>query len=540
VPVQSLQEQLAQKTRELRAIGEISAALASAWELSTTLEVITGITSRVMGVVSCSVYLQDKATGRLVLNATTGLARSALGHAFLEPGEGLTGWTVAHGKPVNAADALSDPRFKLLPEAEETTLRSLLAVPLIIQGRTIGAMNVQTHEIHQYAEDEVELLSLIGNLAAGALEKAQLYDRMRQQIAELEGLVKVSRTVISPLYLDEMLKVVVEMAERVMGAQAVALHLLEDGGALVLRASHLQSAAPDLAMAMPVIEQVALLGKPASVPDLRADARCKLPAGQGPLCLLAVPLVVRERAVGVLSCLSQGRREFAQTEIDLFSMLANQTALATENARLVISAAVVQEMHHRVKNNLQTVAMLLRLQMGAAEDAKAKSILADAIARILSIASVHETLSEHGLKLVDVGQVLERVTRAVAETVLDPGRNITIEVKAEPVSLPSKAATSIALVATELIQNAIKHAFAGRTQGRIAVRLFAGPRECRLEVEDDGVGDQAIKTGRKGLGMEIVDTLVKHDLKGSFETTATSAGTRVAITFPRASNGERT
>ena len=142
-------------------------------------------------------------------------------------GEGLTGWTITHGQPVAVRDALNDPRFKLLPETREEGLSSLMAVPLSVQGRMIGAMNVQTAELHDYTDDEIELLSLIANLAAGALEKAALYDRMQQQIQELSTLAKVSQTITSPLYLDEMLGVVTEMAARVMGAKATSLRLLD-------------------------------------------------------------------------------------------------------------------------------------------------------------------------------------------------------------------------------------------------------------------------------------------------------------------------
>src|SRR5512136_621542 len=153
--------QLEQKTAQLRAVGEIGAALAAAWKLEDTLDVITRITSQVMGVDSCSIYLQEDGSERLLLKATTGLAREAIGHASLSIGEGLTGWAITHGQPVAVRDALNDPRFKLLPETREEGLRSLMAVPLNVQGRVIGAMNVQTAERHDFTHDEVELLSLI-------------------------------------------------------------------------------------------------------------------------------------------------------------------------------------------------------------------------------------------------------------------------------------------------------------------------------------------------------------------------------------------
>src|SRR5512136_1559501 len=292
---------LEQKTAQLHAVGQISAALAAAWKLEDTLEVITRITSQVMGVDSCSIYLQEGSGDRLVLKATTGLAKEAIGRASLGMGEGLTGWAITHGQPVAVCDALNDPRFKLLPETHEESLRSLMAVPLSVMGRIIGAMNVQTAETHAYTDEEIELLSLIANLAAGALEKAALYDRMQQQIQELSTLAKVSQTVTSPLYLDEMLGVVTEMAARVMGAKATSLRLLDDAtGQLVLRATHNIGAAElqfsSVAIGQSIAGQVAANGQPIIVPNVQTDERYlshKLAEHEGWVSLLSVPLTVR-------------------------------------------------------------------------------------------------------------------------------------------------------------------------------------------------------------------------------------------------------
>jgi len=524
----------------LRAVGQIGAALAAAWKLDDTLDVITRITSQVMGVDSCSIYLQEEAGDRLVLKATTGLAREAIGRASLSTGEGLTGWAVTHGQPVAVRDALSDPRFKLLPETREESLRSLMAVPLSVQGRIIGAMNVQTAERHAFTDDEVELLSLIANLAAGALEKAALYDRMQQQIQELSTLAEVSRTVTSPLYLDEMLGVVTEMAAQVMGAKATSLRLLDDAtGQLMLRATHNISAAEQqfssIAVGQSIAGQVAASGQPIIVPNVQTDERYlkrTLAEHEGWVSLLSVPLMVRDRIVGVFSCYMGAYHEFTPKEVELFQTLANQTALAIENARLVINAAVVREMHHRVKNNLQTIAMLLRLQMSAARDLRAQDVLAETINRILSIAAVHETLSEQGLRVVDVKNVLERVTRSIGETMLTAGQGIEIAVMGDRLVLPSREATSLSLATSELVQNAVEHAFAGRASGRILVQLQAGPGECAVVVQDDGVGNTQTQSQTKGLGLQIVEALIHDDLKGRFELIASPAGTRAVLRFP--------
>jgi two-component sensor histidine kinase len=540
----AIRHSLEQKTAQLRAVGQISAALAAAWKLEETLEAITRITSQVMGVDSCSIYLQEGGSDRLVLKATTGLAPQAVGHASLGIGQGLTGWAIIHAQPVAVRDALNDPRFLLLPETNEEGLRSLMAVPLSVQGRIIGAMNVQTAEMHKFSSDEVELLGLIANLAAGALEKAALYDRMQQQIEELSTLAEVSRMVTSPLYLDEMLGVVAEMAARVMGAQSTTLRLLDEAsGQLVLRAAHNAGVMEPAFAAIPVgqgiVGQVAAGGQPLAVPNVRTDERYlnqPLAERQGWVSLLSVPLIVRQRVVGVFCCYMGASHEFTAKEMELFQTLAYQTALAIENARLVINSAVVREMHHRVKNNLQTIAMLLRLQMSSAGEARAADVLAETINRILSIAAVHETLSEQGLRVVDVKSVLERVTRSIGETMLTAGQDIVITVSGDRLVLPSREATSLALAASELVQNALKHAFAGRGRGQVKVQLHAGPSESEVLVADDGVGDARQASHPRGLGLQIVEALVRDDLKGCFERSASPAGTRALIRFPNPAN----
>lgn len=534
---------LDQKTAQLRAVGEISAALAAAWKLEETLEVITRITSQVMRVDSCSIYLQDESREHLVLKATTGLAREAIGRAALGIGEGLTGWTVTHGQPVAARDALNDPRFKLLPETHEESLRSLLAVPLTVQGRVIGAMNVQTAEPHDFTNEEIELLSLIANLAAGALEKAALYDQMQQKIHELSTLAEVSRMVTSPLYLDEMLGVVTEMAARVMGAKATTLHLLDDATQqLTLRATHNTSAErarSSIPVGQGIVGQVASSGQPVIVPNVQINARFlnrALAAREGLVSLLSVPLIVRGQTVGVFSCFTSAPHDFTPKEVELFQTLANQTALAIENARLVIHAAVVREMHHRVKNNLQTIAMLLRLQKNTARDLRAEDVLNETINRILSIAAVHETLSEQGLRVVDVKDVLTRVTRSIAETMLSGGQDITITVHGDRLMLPSREATALALATSELVQNAVKHAFVGRASGAIRVQLEATPNENIVTVQDNGIGGGKTPGASKGLGLQIINALVNDDLKGKFELNLSPEGTRAVIHFPKGSD----
>jgi signal transduction protein with GAF and PtsI domain/anti-sigma regulatory factor (Ser/Thr protein kinase) len=532
-----LELQLQQKTAQLAALREIGRALNAAWELEATLDLITRRTADVMDMDSCSIYLLGDDGNNLILKATTGLAAEAIGRAHLRLGEGLTGWAAQSGESVAVADAARDPRFKYLPETEETRFQSLLAVPLVNQGRVIGAMNVQTRIDHEFSADEVELLSLIADLAAGALEKAMLYEGMQRQIAELSALAEVSETITSPRYLDEMLEIVVEMAARIMKAHLCSLMLLDEAaGELVLRATQHLSLAyrtkPPLKVGEGIVGMVAQTGRLLTVLDVRHDVRYLYGdvARQEGLCsLLCVPLTVRERTIGVFNCYTAAPHRFTDDEVALFSTLANQTALAIENARLVTNAAVVREMHHRIKNNLQNVAMLLRLQMSGDREVSAREVLHESVNRILSIAAVHEVLSQRGFRLVDLKDVLTRVSQAVAHNMRRPDLAVEVTVEGDEVSLPSQAATSLALTVNELIQNALEHAFVGRERGHVVVSLSRAPGELVIQVRDDGVGLSGDSS--RQLGLEIVETLVREDLHGTWSLIG-DGGTTARITVP--------
>ncbi len=541
-----LRHQLERKTAQLAALREIGRAINAAWDLKDTLGLITRKTADVMGVDSCSVYLLDQTGKRLILKATTGLAQESVGLALLRLGEGLTGWAAQTGQVVAEADAAHDPRFKYLPETEESIFQSLLAVPLINQDRVIGAMNVQTHSHHRYTDDEIELLSLIGDLAAGALEKALLYERMQRQISELSTLAEVSETITSPLYLDEMLGVVVDMAAQVMRAKACSLMLLDEAqNVLVLRASQgfgpAYTQKPALRVGEGIAGLVAQTGQPLAVLDVQQDPRYQHrdTARQEALCsLLCVPLRVRERTSGVFNCYTDQPHTFTPQEVGLFQTLANQTALAIENSHLVVNTAIVREMHHRVKNNLQTIAMLLRLQLGEGQGMDAQEVLRESISRVLSMAAVHEALSERGFRMADVKPILRQVAMMVAQNRLHLHRELRVTVQGDEITLPSRSATALTLAVNELVQNALKHAFVGREEGQINITLRQHPPGFQVEVHDDGVGLATVEPAPHSLGLQIVETLVREDLGGQLTIERSERGTRATILVPGNNHAE--
>ncbi|WP_420628761.1 GAF domain-containing protein [Candidatus Leptofilum sp.] len=530
------------RPQAMSALREIARALSTAWDLDTAHDLIVRKTTEVMHVDSCTIYLLDPDGRTLRLRASTGLAQRALGRATLAVGEGMTGYAVQSNQPVFARNAQLDPHFKWVDEAEESPFASLLAVPLQIEADVIGAMNVQTLRPHEFSTDEVALLSLIGDIAAGTLAKAQLYDKQSRQIEEMRALAQVSEVVTSPQYLDDILDVVTEMAGQMMDTAVCSIFLLNENGThLELRSARRAQTPyqhrPPLPMdSDSVIGSVLKTGQPLYIADVQTDPRYKgkaLARQEGLVSLLAVPLSVRDRVIGVFTCYTIEPRQFTTEQQTLFATLANQTALAIENARLVTNTAVVREMHHRIKNNLQTVAMLMQLQLGDADQLTAHEVLQTNIHRIRSIAAVHEILSEKGFRLVDVKDVLERICRMTAETMTRPNQNVHIRVFGDALSLPSKPATAVALVVNELVQNSLEHAFnSSSTDGQIDVSLGRSLQEVIIIVRDNGRGLPPDFT--RGLGLEIVETLVQEDLNGRLKFNhPTQGGTEISLRLPR-------
>lgn len=533
------------RPQALGALRAIAQALSAAVDLDTTLDLIARKTTEVMHVDSCTIYLLDQGEDVLRMRATTGLARRVLGRATLRVGEGLTGLAVAQNRPISATHAQQHPAFKYVEGAQERVFQSLLAIPLAIGGgdgsggnRPIGALNVQTITPHDFSADEIEMLGFIGDLAAGALAKAQLYDTQRAQLEELRAVARVSEIMTSPQYLSDMLQVVTDMAAQTMQAAVVSLFLVNETHATIefqaatRRTSPYSERAPQ-PLDEGVLGYVVRTGELVYIPDVAREPRFTHPErarAEGLRSLLAVPLSVRDHVTGVLCCYTSEERQFSAKQIALFSTLANQTALAIENARLVTNAAIVREMHHRIKNNLQTIAMLMQLQIPDADKLDTREVLKLNINRVRSIAAVHEVLSEQGFHMVDVKDVLTRIAQTMG-LFAAPNQALRIEVYGEPIHLPSKEATSLALAVNELVQNAVEHAFIGRTAGHIAVSLGRAPDQWIVVVADDGSGLPA--DYRPGLGLEIVHTLIADDLRGTLTVNRPAQGTEFTIRLPR-------
>jgi two-component sensor histidine kinase len=256
----------------------------------------------------------------------------------------------------------------------------------------------------------------------------------------------------------------------------------------------------------------------------------------------AVPLLARDRTLGVLHVGSLNHEALAEPEMALLRSVGMQIGFALENLRLREEsrradalAALVQEMHHRIKNNLQTVADLLSLEMSASPSPVARKSLRDSVGRIKSIAAVHELLSLEQLRLTDITTLARQVCDISLKHFVRPDRRIAAEITGPPIFLPSKQATALALIINELVSNALEHAFPlGSHPCQIHIELSQEGPKVTLTIADSGRGlppDFKLETA-KGLGLRIARTLAEKDLAGSLRLENQAAGGSVAtVTF---------
>lgn len=535
---------LRRRTDELDAIRGIFRAISASSDLRSILDSIVLTTAKAMSADSASIYLLDSPTQNLVLKATTGLYPHSVDHAALKLGQGLTGYAAANRTTVAVRDAWSDKRFYMIPDTRERPFKSLMAVPLVSQDRVIGALNIQTHRKHTWTEGEIEFASLISDAVAGALERAILFEQTQRKMSELAAIAEVSRAVIAPSYLDDTLRVVAEMAVRAIQSRRCALLLLDEtDNAYVPRATFDLKAdgsdePPWIISNLPFV-QIETLSEPIIVSDVRVEMSPEFSqwaTKAGLSSLLCVPMTIHERTIGLMNVWGDGSTDFNAAQVELCTTLANQIAIAVENAHLIGNAAIVREMNHRVKNNLQNIVMLLQLQMSEERVVTAREVLHESINRIMSIAAVHDALAQEGFRLVDVKDVITRVVSLVNANMTRPDLNLQIGVEGDSIRLSPKAATAFALCANELVQNAMEHAFIDRSEGTITVNLSTSASSIVLEVRDNGLGNAAKvnvdSPQHRSLGLSIVDTLVKDDLRGKFHLKHTSKGSVARIEAP--------
>jgi two-component system, sensor histidine kinase PdtaS len=462
--------------RHLRLLTETIAAVNSTLDLQEVLELVASKVAGALDTDACFVYLYDERADELVLRATHGTrVEEMTRRPRMRPGEGITGAAAAERAPVMIpSQAHLDPRFKLFANLREEEYESILAVPILAREKLEGALNVRTREPRDFSRAEIDLVLAIAAQVAQSIEHAKLYAQAQRRVEELEALARISEAVSESLYLEESLEAIVKTTMDAVSATGAAL-VLEDG-------------------------------------------KIAWPEGRAGAHAVRTPLRWKRRQIGEL--VADRDTPFTDDERQLLASIAHHAAVALEHGRAVMRGVLAQEIHHRVKNNLQTVASLLRLQARTADAIDPRRALDDSVNRILAIAAVHEVLTERRDESVDLGELLDRLRAMLVQGLVGDKQ---VEAALEPVTLAGSRATALALVFSELFQNALEH-------GGESVRIELAQRngDVVLAIADDGGG---IEGAPQGTGLSIVEALVRDELGGTLSL-ADEGGLRAEVVFP--------
>lgn len=214
----------------------------------------------------------------------------------------------------------------------------------------------------------------------------------------------------------------------------------------------------------------------------------------------------------------------------VISVIRDTTEIKRKETELILKSTAIDEIHHRVKNNLQTIVSLIGLQSNRMASVEVKSFSRDIISRIRSISLTHEILAYNSVDSIDIKEILNRMIASFMSYSVPEELDLQFLVTGDEISLQSDTATTIAMVVNELIQNSIKHAFPNRLQGQVAIHIEKGQDISSISIVDDGIG-LSKGENQSSIGLRLVKSLVKDKLRGRFDISSSPSGTAVKFTF---------
>jgi two-component system, sensor histidine kinase PdtaS len=551
VIVQREQERL-QATQELEhrflALQRVNGVSNSAIDLDQTLEVTTQIVADELHVELCSIFLYDELQRVLTLRATNGPRPLGGMHFALRIGEGYSGWVADKGSPLVIRDVMTDPNFSTEADAYNIEYHGLMALPVIFFGhdeRLIGVISVQSAEPRDFTRDEISFVEVLAGIVAINIENGRLYEQtdeqLRRKVHELATIHRVSSIIAQTLNLDEVLQMITTQAVHLSGAERSCifeldpdrhkLHVLAHYGLNENLVRNL-----NINVGQCCAGRSVLTGRPSMAVDcFQADGHCFFhndPFISSEIhTVLCVPLEVKQKILGCICIYSSHRHFLSPEQMQLVVTFANEAAIAIENARLYeetrrgleLKSVLLRELHHRVKNNLATVAGILSLQRRRTRSSEIRNILAESVNRVQGLAATHDLLAHEDVGEARVDDIARKIVGVASANLSPPEKRITYKVEPCSIVIPSRAVTVVALVVNEMISNAIKHGMVDRSEGLVIVKGHEEDGIVVIQVIDNGRGpslelpiEESGESGTfEGLGLSLIKNLIA-DLGGKF------------------------
>ena len=370
------------REQELMMLRKVAEYVSSNLELEELLGRIIKMVGEITLADSCFIYLYDAQHHELVLRASSNPRTNAVGNIRLKLGEGVTGWAAKEKTPVALTrEAYKDPRFKSFTNLAEDKYESFLAVPILSKNEIIGVMNIHSKKEHQYPESQINLLFTISRYLGSAIENAIIYQEVKKKAKQLDLLSEISRTIVSDYYLKEILQLIVTTTAQVMGSKICSIMLLDEKKQeLVIAATQSLSqeylTKQNLKVGQSISGKVVKEKRLITVRDVRKEPGFMYPEiakKEGLVSMLCVPMLIKDRVIGVINFYTQKEYSFSREETDILQAIANQAAVAIENTRLDQEILAAKEALETRKLVERAKGVLMR-ELGIPEDEAYKRI----------------------------------------------------------------------------------------------------------------------------------------------------------------------
>ena len=390
--------------RRYRMLYELFHSISSTLDTQKALHLIIDAAVKITGATNGSLILIDWENRLLNIEVARGFM-TPVTNFKLRVGEGITGWVAEHGEPLLVTDVRKDPRYVTISEA----INSELAVPMKLNGKTIGVVNVDSTRLHAFTEEDLDLLTLLSKQSVQVIENGRIHASAKRNVEELTTLINIQKAILNTMDSEAILRLVVERSVSLMDATLCSIMLIsEDGNFLQLKAHHGGSAEyaqrPPAIIAGSLFERVIHQREPVkieNITEMPVDERFKEISRKEQLqSLLSVPLIGRNRVIGVLNTYKNRPYRFTDEQIRLMKTFADLCAIAIDNAQLYETMLTLEEqarhaerltaagelavsIAHEIRNPLTIIKMLF--ESGEQLNARDREVISEELTRMNTI-----------------------------------------------------------------------------------------------------------------------------------------------------------
>jgi signal transduction histidine kinase len=549
---------------QLRRLQLVTDAALAHLRLDELLDALLARTQESLGVDTVAILMLEDGTDELVPRAALGLEDEVESGVRIPVGRGFAGTIVADRRPVVLPDV--DHADVINPLLREKGIRTAAGVPLLIEGNPIGVLHVGSLTPREFTRGDVDLLQLVADRAAIAIEHARVYEAERAARRRLEDVQQVTDAALAHLELDELFTVLLARIRGILAADTVAVLLYDEGTReLVARAALGLEEEVEAGVRVPLGKgfagRVAQQRRPIVLPDvMTADIHNPILREKGLKSMLGVPLLVRGDAIGVLHVGSLTPRTFDDAQIELLQLVAERAALAIERARiheeivrldrlkLNFVAVASHELRTPATSIYGILATLRARRDTLPEETRAEleetlwlqaDRLRSLIEQLLDLSQLDASAVQIDLRAVSLREVVTDVVRLVAH---EEAGGAEVEVDVDPQIGVVADPHALERVLANVLANALRH---GAPPFRI-VSSNGGADQVRVAVEDAGPGippelvprlfDRFERGGEGrgvGLGLAIAKTYAVA-LGGDLVYRPLERGSRFELFVPRA------